>query len=134
MHITHTPITRLLRGLVAEVPWAVWGLAGAVALLALARPARGQVWVDMNDLNGKLPDWVDPQYVKPRPPEPRAEPRPVPPAPERPGWVWVPPTVRVVYERVWVPPRYDWRDVMVWEHGHWVVKRMWVEVEPGRSG
>jgi hypothetical protein len=135
---------RQFRGLVAEVPWAVWGLAGALALLTLARPVHGQVWVDVNDLNGKLPDWVDPKYVNAPPARPEVAP---PPPEERPGlvrvWVepvyrtvvvrrvWVDGGTRVVYDRVWVPPRYEYRDVVTWEGGRQVIRRELVVVEQG---
>jgi len=112
-------------------------LVPAIAILAAARPASGQVWVDMNDLHGKLPDWVDAQYVRPEPVPPRP-----PPTEYRRVWVepvyrivckrvWVEPVVRVEYDRVWVPPRYEWREIVMWEDGVKVIRRERVCVEPG---
>jgi hypothetical protein len=115
-----------------------------------ARPASAQVWVDMNQLDGKLPDWVDSKYVRPEPappryirPEPIPLPRPIPPSIDyRKVWVepvyrivcrrvWVEPVVRVEYERVWCPPRYEWRETVYWENGEKIVRRERVCVEPG---
>jgi hypothetical protein len=77
-------------------------------------------------------------------------PRPVPPMPPRPpgdGWVWVPPTYRIVYERVWqeavyrevtepvwVPDEYGWRTVECWEDGVSVHRQVWTVVRPGYWG
>jgi hypothetical protein len=117
-------------------------LIPALALFAITRPASGQVWVDVNDLNGKLPDWVDAKYVRPEP-SIRPEPIPRPPPSEyRRVWVepvyrivckrvWIEPVVRVEYERVWVPPRYEWREIAMWEDGVKVIRREKVCVEPG---
>jgi len=100
----------------------------------LARPASAQVWVDVNELDGKVPSWVDEKYVPA--PTPRREPE------YRRVWVepvyritckriWVPPVVRIVYERIWVPARYEIRETVCWENGVKVIRRERICVEPG---
>lgn len=127
------------RGTLPSVPSAVWGLLALLALFASARPAHGQVWVDMNQLDGKLPSWVDPAYVKPVPAPPQSP-------PERIVYRhWVEPVVRVICERVWIDARYAWRETIVWECGeriircervclepaHWETRRREIVVRPG---
>jgi hypothetical protein len=108
-------------------------LASVVTIGAIARPASGQVWVDERDLNGKLPSWVDPAYVRPSPVlEPsyrRVWVEPVYRVICRP--IWVEPVVRVEWVRVWVPPRYEWRETICWEGNVKVIRREHVCVEPG---
>ena len=46
--------------------------------------------------------------------------------------VWVEPvTQREIYDRVWVPDRYEWRETVCWEYGRRVVRGQSVLVEPG---
>jgi hypothetical protein len=46
--------------------------------------------------------------------------------------VWVEPVMqREVYDRVWVPDRYEWRETVCWEYGRRVVRGVSVLVEPG---
>src|SRR4051812_19984372 len=123
-----------------------FSVVSLVVLIVSARPASAQVWVDQNQLDGKLPDWVDSKYVQPEPSPPayvRPEPFPRPPTTDyRRVWVepvyrivcrrvWVEPVTRVEYERVWCPPRYEWRETVYWEDGVKVVRRERVCVEPG---
>ena len=81
-----------------------------------------------------LPDWVDPQYVRPSPRPPTVEYRRI--------WVepvyrvtcrrvWTERVVRVEYERVWVAPRYEMHDLVCWENGVQIIRRERVCVEPG---
>jgi hypothetical protein len=110
-----------------------WAPAWCALLLlaAAASAAHAQVWVDAGELNGKLPDWVDPAYVKPAPEQHEriivyrhwCEPvyRTVC---QR---VWHEAVVHVVWERVWVPARYELRDC--WCDGHH--SQELVQVEPG---
>ena len=119
-----------------------------LVLASLAAPAAGQVWVDADRLDGKLPDWVEEKYVRPLP-EPVRPPAPRPGWDPRPGpryerlWVepvyrtvrkraWVAPVCRMATERVWVPPQYEWRETVYWENGVRVVRREQVCVSPGR--
>jgi len=124
-----------------------WAPALGVLFLfaGTARPAHGQVWVDASQLNGKLPDWVDPAYVKPMPEHHD-------PCVVFHRWcepvyrtvcrhVWHEPVVRVTCEQVWVPPRYEWRDcgcelqwgraLVLVEPGHYVTCQHEVVVTPG---
>jgi hypothetical protein len=112
-------------------------LPAAVVFFLLCHAAPAQVWVDANQLDGKLPDWADPKYVEPGP-TPR-----LPPSVEyRRVWVepvyrivcrrvWIEPVVRWEYDRVWIPPRYEWRDIVMWEDGVKVIRQERVCVEPG---
>lgn len=46
--------------------------------------------------------------------------------------VWFQPVVRrEVYDRVWEPDRYEWRETVCWEHGRRVVRGATVLVERG---
>lgn len=116
---------------------------GALLLFAgTAGSVHAQVWVDGSQLNGKLPDWVDPAYVKPTPlhhdevvyrhwcePVYRTVCK----------RVWHEPVVRVVCERVWVPARYELRDcwcdgyqeLVLVEPGHYEMCQHQVVVAPG---
>jgi len=107
------------------------GLCALFLFAGTARPTHAQVWVDGSQLNGKLPDWVDPAYVKPIPEQPQ-------PVIVYRHWcepvyrtvckrVWHEAVVRVVCERVWVPARYELRDC--WCDGH--LSQELVLVEPG---
>jgi len=82
--------------------------------------------------------------VAPRMPGPGIPlPQPIPPWPGD-GWVWIAPTYRTVYERVyqeghyqltheriWVPEQCGWRTICVWESGQWVERKEWVVITPG---
>jgi len=118
----------------------------ALALFACtACVAHAQVWVDAGQLNGKLPDWVDPAYVKlvPEQHEPIIVYR---------HWceavyrtvckrVWHEPIVHVIWERTWVPARYELRDcwcdghlsqeLVLVEEGHYEMCQHEVVVSPG---
>lgn len=140
-----SPLARSSRIPLHALPW--------VALLVLgasASSAGAQVWVDANDLQGRLPDWVDPAYVKPEPVRDESYRRSrvwVEPV-YRTVWtrcwcepvyrpvcrrVWRPPVTETVYERVYVPARYAWREVMTYDaYGNRVVRREYVCVEPAR--
>lgn len=107
-----------------------------LAVLLDGRPATAQVWVDVRDLDGKLPDWVDERYVRPAPATEKRTPS------YRRVWVepvyrivsrrvWVEPVVRVVYEHVDVPPRYEIRETVCWEDGVKVIRRERICVDPG---
>lgn len=64
---------------------------------------------------------------------------PIPgPRPPGPGWVWVPPVYRTVWERVWregayrpvnetvwVPDQYGWRTVCYWDGTQYVERQEW---------
>jgi hypothetical protein len=94
-------------------------------------------------LDGKLPDWVDPAYVKPMQHEPLVAYRhwcaPVYRLVSR--RVWHDPELREVWERVWVAPRYElrncWcdgsltRELVLVEPGHYTTCPRQVIVTPG---
>ena len=69
------------------------------ALLAggVAGSAKAQVWVDAGQLNGKLPDWVDPQYYHVDSPQ-----RPL--VVSHPRLMWVEPVYRTGCRKVWREP------------------------------
>ena len=109
-------------------------ILAVLATLLSQQIASAQVWVDVQQLDGKLPDWVDPQYVRPSPRPPTVEYRRI--------WVepvyrvtcrrvWTERVVRVEYERVWVAPRYEMHDLVCWENGVQIIRRERVCVEPG---
>ena len=95
-------------------------LISCFATIGWAVPARAQVWVDANELKGKLPDWVDPKYYHADPP----------PAivvhPPRAVWVepvyrtvcrrvWREPVKEIVYEHVWIEARQETREVVYFD-------------------
>src|SRR5438067_818555 len=90
--------------------------AAFIALAGWAVPARAQVWVDANELKGKLPEWVDPAYFHPEPPV-TIEVRPQHRVWVEPVYrtvcqrVWREPVTEVVYEHVWVEGRQEMREV-----------------------
>jgi hypothetical protein len=45
--------------------------------------------------------------------------------------VWIDPVYRTTYDRVWVPDRYEYRDVVSYHHGWRHFDRERVLVEPG---
>jgi hypothetical protein len=73
-----------------------------------------------------------------------AIPRPIPPPPPPgDGWVWVPPTYRWVWARVWrepvyqtvtesvwVPDEYGWRTTCYWDGQQYVQRQEWVLITP----
>src|SRR5437763_15209630 len=81
-------------------------LLGTLGLAAL--PASAQVWIDANQLGGKLPDWVDARYLHP---PPQAE----PPTYQR---VWVEPVYRTICKRIWHEPVYQSVCERIWVEGH----------------
>ena len=97
-----------------------------LALAAFALSASGQVWVDVRDLHGQRPGWVEEKYWEGQ-------------------RVWVGPVYRVVCDRVWheavvktvcetvwVPAKFGWRDVVTYDAcGCPVVRREWACVSPG---
>jgi hypothetical protein len=140
--------------------WLGAGICGLL-LLAAPRPAQAQVMIDASQLNGKLPDWVDPAFVKP--PE-HKEYKDGDKGTYHEGRVWVPPVYRTVvrrcwcepiyrpvchriwhepviqvcWERVWVPPVYEWRETccggreqVLVSPGHYDMSRREVVVKPG---
>ena len=85
-------------------------LCAAVGLLVCSVPARAQVWVDTTQLDGKLPDWVDPKYYHSTP----SAPVPCPPR-----CVWVEPVYRTVCRKVWHEPVMETICERVWIDGHY---------------
>jgi len=89
--------------------------------------ASGQVWVDVRDLHGQRPAWVEEKYWEGQ-------------------RVWVGPVYRVVCERVWheavvktvcetvwVPAKFGWREVVTYYAcGCPIVRRAWVCISAGR--
>lgn len=110
-------------------------LLALLLFFLLARPVRGQVWIDESQLRGRLPEWVDARY-EPAPPPPT-----IVPAPHR-VWVepvyrlvtervWVAPVTQRISERTWVPDRYEYQTVYRREGDHLVCERVLVLVQPG---
>jgi len=139
--------------LLGHLPLLVCGLS----LLLIPRPASAQVWVDANQLDGKLPDWVDPAYAEPTHTDRgsgshvvRVWVAPVYRTVSRRCWcdpvyrtvcrgVWHESEVQVVRVRVWVPARYEWRENrcgeverLCVEEAHYETTRREVAVKPGR--
>jgi len=97
-------------------------LLALILFFLLASPARGQVWIDESQLNGKLPSWVDPAYAKP-------------PVAETVPWTvteraWLPAVVQRITERVWLEDRYEYRTITRCVDGQFIFERVLVLVEP----
>lgn len=94
-------------------------LLAMILFFLLASPARGQVWIDQSQLNGKLPPWVDPAYAKP--------PAVVRQVIEQ---VWLPAVTQRITEHVWIEDRFEYRTITRWVDGHLICERVLVLVVP----
>jgi hypothetical protein len=88
-------------------------LFGFFPLLLLAPAVKAQVWVDANQLDGKLPEWVDKQYYQ---------------SPTR--TVWVAATYRTIPHRIWHEAVYRTTIDRVWVEGHYETRRIPVNDDP----
>jgi hypothetical protein len=95
-----------------------------MSAVVCASRASGQVWVDVGDLHGQRPGWVEEKYWEGQ----RVGPvyRVVC---ER---VWHEAVVKSVCEMVWVPAKFGWREVVTYDAcGCPIVRREWVCISPG---